>query len=64
MDRKARELEEELKGVNVQRVEKGIAVSFDSGILFAFDSSELRPQARENLRKLAGILNRDSDTNL
>jgi outer membrane protein OmpA-like peptidoglycan-associated protein len=64
MDRKARELEEELEGVTVQRVEEGIAVSFDSGILFAFDSSELRPQARENLRKLAGILNRDTDTNL
>ncbi len=64
MDRKARELEEELDGVTIQRVEEGIAVSFDSGILFAFDSSDLRPQARENLNKLAEILNRDTDTNL
>jgi outer membrane protein OmpA-like peptidoglycan-associated protein len=64
MDRKAREMEQELEGVTVQRVEEGIAVSFDSGILFAFDSSELRSQARENLNKLAEILNRDSDTHL
>lgn len=64
MDRKARELEEELEGVTVQRVEEGIAVSFDSGILFTFDSSELRPEARENLNKLTEILNRDTNTNL
>jgi len=62
MDRKARELEEELEGVTIQRVEEGIAVSFDSGILFGFDSAALRPEARDNLRKLATILNRDEDT--
>jgi outer membrane protein OmpA-like peptidoglycan-associated protein len=62
MDRKARELENEMDGVKIQRVEEGIAISFDSGILFAFDSSTLRPEARENLRKLATILNRDQET--
>lgn len=64
MDRKAQELEEELEGATVQRVEEGIAVSFDSGILFAFDSANLRPEARENLAKLAEIMNQDNDTNL
>lgn len=62
MDRKARELEQEMDGVTIQRVEEGIAVSFDSGILFDFDSATLRPAAHENLRKLATILNRDNDT--
>ena len=62
MDRKAKELNEEIDGVTVQRVEEGIAVSFDSGILFDFDSSSLRPEGYENLRKLVGIINRDDDT--
>lgn len=62
MDRKAREMEEEMEGVTIQRVEEGIAVSFDSGLLFGFDSATLRPEAQENLQKLATIINRDDDT--
>jgi outer membrane protein OmpA-like peptidoglycan-associated protein len=62
MDRKAQEMEEELDGVTIQRVEEGIAVSFDSGLLFGFDSASLRPEARENLQKLSKIINRDEDT--
>lgn len=62
MDRKAQEMEEELEGVTIQRVEEGIAVSFDSGILFDFDSANLRTEARENLEKLTEIINRDEDT--
>lgn len=62
MDQKAEEINQELDGVTIQRVEEGIAVSFDSGILFGFDSSTLRPQARENLEKLSEILNRDDET--
>lgn len=64
MDKKAKELEEEVDGVNVQRVEEGIAVSFDSGILFDFDSANLRKEGYDNLRKLADIINRDEDTTL
>lgn len=62
MDQKAQEINEELDGVTIQRVEEGIAVSFDSGLLFGFDSSVLRPESRENLQKLSKILNRDEDT--
>lgn len=62
MDQKAEEINEELDGVTIQRVEEGIAVSFDSGILFGFDSSTLRPEARENLEKLSEILNDDDET--
>lgn len=64
MDQKAREMEEELEGVTVQRVEEGIAVSFDSGLLFDFDSSNLRSEARDNLQKLTTIINEDDDTML
>lgn len=62
MDRKAAELERELEGVTIQRVEEGIAVSFDSGLLYGFDSAALRPQAQENLQKLAQIMGDDDDT--
>lgn len=62
MDKKAQELEKEMDGVTIQRVEEGIAVSFDSGILFDFDSSALRQEGYDNLRKLAKIINRDEDT--
>lgn len=64
MDRKAEELERELDGVTIQRVEEGIAVSFDSGLLFGFDSAELRETSKENLRKLAEIMADDDETNL
>ena len=62
MDEKAKELNEEIDGVTVQRVEEGIAVSFDSGILFDFDSSTLRQEGHDNLRKLARIIDRVEDT--
>lgn len=62
MDKKARELEQEMEGVTVQRVEEGIAVSFDSGILFDYDSATLREEGYDNLRKLVTIINRDEDT--
>jgi outer membrane protein OmpA-like peptidoglycan-associated protein len=62
--KKAKALEEEMDGVNVQRVEEGIAVSFDSGLLFDFDSATLRPEGYDNLRKLTTIIKRDNDTTL
>ncbi len=62
MDQKAAELKREMDGVTIQRVEEGIAVSFDSGLLFDFDSSNLRPVGYDNLRKLSTILKRDNDT--
>lgn len=64
MDKKAKELEEEMEDVTVQRVEEGIAVSFDSGILFDFDSATLRREGYDNLRKLAEIMEEDNNTEL
>lgn len=56
MDQKATELEGELENAEIERVGEGILVTFDSGILFDFDSSELRPEARANLADLAQVL--------
>lgn len=56
MDKQAEELEGELENAEVERVGEGIQVTFDSGILFDFDSSNLRSEARVNLEELAESL--------
>lgn len=56
MDNRAEELEAELENAEVERVGEGILVTFDSGILFDFDSYRLRPAARSNLSELANTL--------
>lgn len=64
MDKKAAELEESLEDAKIQRVEEGIAIRFDSGILFDFDSAELRMEAMDNLDELADIMGEDDNTEL
>ena len=61
MDQKAEEMAEELEGAEVERVGEGILITFDSGILFDFDSSRLRPEARSNLNELARVLGERRD---
>jgi outer membrane protein OmpA-like peptidoglycan-associated protein len=56
MDQQAEKLAREIKDAKVSRVGEGIAVTFESGILFPFDSAELQGAGRENLRKLAASL--------
>jgi len=53
MDKQAKELDEELEDADVERVGEGIQITFDSAILFDFDSATLRPQAQADLRDLA-----------
>lgn len=62
MDKRAEELAGDLEGAKVSRVGEGIAVTFESGILFPFDSSELLPEARKNLRELADSLDKEPRT--
>lgn len=64
MDEQAEELEEDLPGAEVERVGEGIQVTFDSGILFDFDSYALRPEAREHLTNLAASLNEYPESEL
>ena len=62
MDKQAEELAYELPGATVQRVGEGIAVTFPEGLLFAFDSDELTPAARDNLRRFAASLKKYPNT--
>ncbi len=64
MDKQAEEMQRDLEGAKIERVGEGIKVTFDSGILFDVDKSDLRPEAKENLVKLAKILNKYDDTNI
>jgi outer membrane protein OmpA-like peptidoglycan-associated protein len=56
MDQQAEELATEIPGATVTREGEGILVTFDSGILFAFNSDALGSSARQNLRNLADSL--------
>lgn len=64
MDRQAAELAREVEGAKVERVGEGILVTFDSGILFDYDSAAVKPAARENLRNLADSLAKYPDTSV
>lgn len=64
MDQQAKELDGDLANADVERVGEGIVVKFDSGILFDFDSSDLRPTARNNLTELAASLQKYPKTNV
>jgi outer membrane protein OmpA-like peptidoglycan-associated protein len=56
MDRQAEQLEQSVPNAEVERVGEGIAVTFESGVLFPFDSDQIVPAGRENLRQLANSL--------
>src|SRR4051812_8475111 len=56
MDQQAKELQQNIPGATIQRVGEGIAVTFPSGILFPFNSTEILPAGRDNLRQLASSL--------
>lgn len=64
MDKQAEELEEDLEGADVERIGEGIKITFDSGILFGFDSSELTYASEENIAELAETLKKYEDTEI
>ena len=64
MDKQAEELVKVLPDAQVTRVGEGIAVTFDSGILFPFNSDQLLPAGRDNLRRLADSLQGNPDTEI
>jgi len=64
MDKQAEEMENDIEGAKIERVGEGIKITFDSGILFGFDSSVLQPEAKTNINKLAAILKKYPDTNI
>jgi outer membrane protein OmpA-like peptidoglycan-associated protein len=64
MDKRAAEIDADLAGAKVERVGEGIKITFDSGLLFDFDKSDLRPQAQTNLASLTKTLNKYPDTDI
>lgn len=64
MDKQAEEMQKDIAGAKIERVGEGIKITFDSGILFATNSSTLEPQAKTNINNLAAILNKYADTNI
>ena len=64
MDKRAEEMRQDMQGAKIERVGEGIKITFDSGLLFDVNKSDLRPQAKTNIESLAKILNKYSDTNI
>lgn len=64
MDKQAAKLDEELENAKVERVGEGILITFDSGILFDFDSYAIKSSTRSNLEELAPTLIKYDDTNV
>lgn len=64
MDRQAEELNKELDNANVERVGEGIKVTFDKGILFDFDSANLRSGVKGEIEELASVLNEYGKTTI
>ncbi len=64
MDKQAKEIEQDLEGAEVARVGEGILVTFDSGLMFDFDSYALRATTKSNLQELASTLKKYDDTDI
>ncbi len=64
MDNQAEEIERDLEGARVERIGEGIKITFDSGILFDINKSDLQSAAKTNLSNLAVILNKYEDTEI
>ena len=64
MDKQAGELAQNIPGAKVERVGEGIHVTFESGLLFDFDSDRVRQEAATNLRNLSSSLSQYPNTEL
>jgi outer membrane protein OmpA-like peptidoglycan-associated protein len=64
MDQQAKELAINIPGAKVERVGEGIQVTFDSGLLFDFDSNAIRSDAGRNLVELARSLKKYPNSQL
>lgn len=64
MDQQAKKLQQNIPGAVVERVGEGIQVTFQSGLLFDFDSDNVRAEAAQNLRNLAASLDEYPNTDL
>ena len=64
MDQQAKEIKQEIPGAVVERVGEGLQVTFESGLLFPYDSDVLTAQAQQNLNTLATSLDKYPNTDI
>ncbi|UOQ72235.1 OmpA family protein [Hymenobacter cellulosilyticus] len=64
MDKQAEELQRDMKNARVERVGEGIKITFDSGILFDTNKSDLRAASQTEITKMAEVLKKYPDTNV
>lgn len=62
MDQQAKEIDQTIPGADVQRVGEGIAVVFESGLLYDYNSAAIKPTAAANLTNLANSLKQYPNT--
>ena len=64
MDKQAKEMEAQMEAAKIERVGESIKVTFDSGLLFNVNSSDLSAKSKDELKKFAVVLNKYPETNL
>ena len=66
MDKQAQEIENEIPGAEVERVDDAIVITFDenSGVYFDTEKYNINSKSQATLNKLAGIFKEYSDTNI
>ena len=66
MDKQAQEIEQEIPGAQVERVDDGIVVTFDenSGVYFDTEKYNINAASQATLNKLIGVFKEYPDTNL
>ena len=64
MDQQAKEIKQQIPGAVVERVGEGLQVTFESGLLFPYDSDVLTAAAQQNLTTFAASLDKYPNTNI
>ncbi len=66
MDKQAQQIEEEIPGAEVKRVDNGIVVTFDetSGVYFDTNKYDINSASQATLNKLIGVFKEYPDTNI
>ncbi len=66
MDKQAQEIEEEIPGATVERVDEAIVITFDekSGVYFATNKYDINSASQQTLDKLIGVMREYPETNI
>lgn len=62
MDKQAKEIKQAVPDAQVERVGEGINMTFNSGLLFKINSTELSDSAKDNLERIAVVFNKYPET--